>query len=81
MMYIAKITIGLKEGMLDPEGMAIQHALGNLGFATDELRTRRLFLIRFDASDAKDAEEKARGMVERLLANPVIHQYDIEVHR
>jgi phosphoribosylformylglycinamidine synthase PurS subunit len=81
MMYIAKITIGLKEGMLDPEGMAIQHALGNLGFATDELRTRKLFLIRFDAADANEAEEKARGMVERLLANPVIHQYEIEVHR
>jgi phosphoribosylformylglycinamidine synthase PurS subunit len=81
MMYVAKVTIGLKEGMLDPEGMAIRHALGNLGFVTDELQTRRLFLIRFDATDKNDAEEKARGMVERLLANPVIHQYEIEVHR
>ena len=81
MIFLAKITIGLKEGMLDPEAMAIRHALGNLGFATDELRTKKLFMVRFDAVDALDAEEKARGMCERLLANPVIHQYEIEVHR
>jgi phosphoribosylformylglycinamidine synthase len=81
MMYLAKITISLKEGMLDPEAMAIRHALGNLGFATDELRTQKLFMVRYDASDAHDAEEKARGMCERLLANPVIHHYEVEVHR
>jgi phosphoribosylformylglycinamidine synthase PurS subunit len=81
MKFLAEITISLKEGMLDPEAMAIRHALGNLGFATDDLRTKKLFVIRFDAADAKDAEEKARGMCERLLANPVIHHYEIEVHR
>ncbi len=81
MKFLAEITISLKEGMLDPEAMAIRHALGNLGFATDDLRTKKLFAIRFDAADAKDAEEKARGMCERLLANPVIHHYEIEVHR
>jgi phosphoribosylformylglycinamidine synthase subunit PurS len=81
MKFLAEITISLKEGMLDPEAMAIRHALGNLGFATDDLRTKKLFVIQFDAADAKDAEEKARGMCERLLANPVIHHYEIEVHR
>lgn len=81
MIFLATITIGLKEGMLDPEAMAIRHALGNLGFVTDELRTKKLFMVRFDAADAREAEEKARGMCERLLANPVIHHYEIEVHR
>jgi phosphoribosylformylglycinamidine synthase PurS subunit len=81
MIFLAKITIGLKEGMLDPEATAIRHALGNLGFATDDLRTKKLFMVRFDAADARDAEEKAKGMCERLLANPVIHHYEIEVHR
>lgn len=81
MMFLAKITIGLKEGMLDPEAKAISHALGNLGFPTDDIRTQRVFLIRFDAANPGDAEEKARGMCERLLANPVIHDYQIEVHR
>jgi phosphoribosylformylglycinamidine synthase len=81
MIFLATITIGLKEGMLDPEAMAIRHALGNLGFVTDELRTKKLFMVRFDAADAREAEKKARGMCERLLANPVIHHYEIEVHR
>jgi phosphoribosylformylglycinamidine synthase PurS subunit len=81
MMYTATITIGLKEGMLDPEAMAIQHALKNLGFSTDELKTKKLFLVRFDAKTREEAEARARGMVERLLANPVIHQYKIEVGR
>jgi phosphoribosylformylglycinamidine synthase len=81
MMFLAKITIGLKEGMLDPEAKAISHALGNLGFPTDDIRTERVFLIRFDAADHQDAEERARGMCERLLANPVIHHYEVEVHR
>jgi phosphoribosylformylglycinamidine synthase PurS subunit len=67
--------------MLDPEAMAIQHALKNLGFSTDELKTKKLFLVRFDAKTREEAEARARGMVERLLANPVIHQYEIEVGR
>ena len=81
MIFLAKITIGLKEGMLDPEALAIRHALGNLGFATEELRTKKLFLVRFDAADARVAQEKAKGMCERLLANPVIHHFEVEVHR
>ncbi|MGB4235513.1 MAG: phosphoribosylformylglycinamidine synthase subunit PurS [Methanoregulaceae archaeon] len=81
MMFLTKITIGLKEGMLDPEAQAISRALENLGFPTDGIRTERVFLIRFDAADYRDAEEKGRRMCERLLANPVIHRYEIEVHR
>ena len=81
MIFLAKITIGLKEGMLDPEALAIRHALGNLGFATEELRTKKLFLVRFDATDTSEAEEKAKGMCERLLANPVIHHFEVEVLR
>jgi phosphoribosylformylglycinamidine synthase len=65
--------------MLDPEARAISHALGNLGFPTDDIKTERVFRIRFAAEDYRDAEEKARGMCERLLANPVIHRYEIEV--
>jgi phosphoribosylformylglycinamidine synthase PurS subunit len=81
MKYSATITIGLKEGMLDPEATAIRHALSNLGFSTDELQTRKVFLVRFDAENQEEAEARARAMVERLLANPVIHRYEIEVCR
>ena len=74
-----RITISLKGGMLDPEARAIRHALENLGFATEALSTARVFLITMEAADGKEAEGRAAEMCERLLANPVIHRYEIEV--
>jgi len=79
MKFDVTITIALKEGMLDPEARAIRHALANLGFATGDLSTARLFRIGIDAEDAAAAWEEARAICERLLANPVIHRYTIEV--
>jgi len=74
-----RITISLKGGMLDPEARAIRHALENLGFATEALSTARVFLVTMEAADRKEAEKRAAEMCERLLANPVIHRYEIEV--
>ena len=79
MNYDVTITIALKEGMLNPEARAIRHALANLGFPTEDLSTARLYRITLDAADVAAAEEEARQMCERLLANPVIHRYTIEV--
>ena len=74
-----RITISLKKGMLDPEARAIRHALENLGFATEALSTARIFLVTLEAAGEKEAKERAAEMCERLLANPVIHRYEIEV--
>ncbi|MDV2480424.1 phosphoribosylformylglycinamidine synthase subunit PurS [Methanoculleus sp. Wushi-C6] len=79
MKYTVAITIALKKGMLDPEARAIRHALQNLGFPTEDLSTARLFKIALDAADADAAREVAGQICERLLANPVIHRYTIEV--
>ncbi|MDI6867699.1 phosphoribosylformylglycinamidine synthase subunit PurS [Methanoculleus sp.] len=79
MKYTVTITIRLKEGMLNPEARAIQHALKNLGFQTEDLSTARLFRITLEAPDAEAARKTARQMCDRLLANPVIHEYTIEV--
>ncbi|WP_317295662.1 phosphoribosylformylglycinamidine synthase subunit PurS [Methanoculleus nereidis] len=65
MKHDVTITIGLKEGMLDPEACAIQHALANLRIPTKSRRTARLFRITLDT-----AEQEAAQMCERLLANP-----------
>ena len=78
MEFSVRITISLKEGMLDPEATTIRNALANLGFSTAELKTARLFCITFDAKNKQEAEDQARKMCERLLANPVIHRYTIE---
>ncbi|QSZ67713.1 phosphoribosylformylglycinamidine synthase, purS protein [Methanofollis aquaemaris] len=79
MKFTAKVTIGLKEGMLDPEARAIQHALANIGFETEGLSTARVFTIALDAEDRAAAQALVEQMCERLLANPVIHRYEVEV--
>ncbi len=79
MKYTVRITISLKEGMLDPEAQAIRQALANIGFQTESLRLARQFIVTFDAGDGADAERKAALMCERLLANAVIHTYTVEV--
>jgi phosphoribosylformylglycinamidine synthase len=77
--FDVEVRISLKPGILDPEARAIQHALGDLGFPTMKLLTARIFSITLEAKNRSDAEEKARQMCERLLANPVIHRYEVEV--
>jgi phosphoribosylformylglycinamidine synthase PurS subunit len=79
MEFTVRITISLKEGMLDPEARAIRHALGNLGFRTGYVKSARQFMIRVPAEHEAEAESLATKMCERLLANPVIHRFDIEV--
>jgi phosphoribosylformylglycinamidine synthase PurS subunit len=79
MKFEVQITIALKEGMLDPEARAILHALNNLGFATEGLKTANLYYITLDAPTPEEARTRATEMCERLLANPVIHDYRIEV--
>lgn len=74
-----QITISLKEGMLDPEARAIQHALQNLGYTTETLSTARVFKVGLDTDSREEAGRMATEMCERLLANPVIHSYEIEV--
>jgi phosphoribosylformylglycinamidine synthase PurS subunit len=74
-----KITIALKEGILDPEARAIQHALADLGFHTEHLSSARLFFITVDAIEEEEALARGRQMAERLLANPVIHRFTVEV--
>jgi phosphoribosylformylglycinamidine synthase PurS subunit len=79
MEYTLEITIALKEGMLDPEARAIQHALANLGFSTRDLKTAQVFRISLPAASTDEARRIAGEMCERLLSNPVIHTYTIEV--
>ena len=79
MNFDVEVRITLKPGILDPEARAIQHALSDLGFPTQRLSTARLFSLSLEAGDRSQAGEMARQMCERLLANPVIHRYEVEV--
>ncbi|GAA0728410.1 phosphoribosylformylglycinamidine synthase subunit PurS [Sphingomonas japonica] len=71
-----RIIVTLKPGVLDPQGKAIQHALGSLGFAgVADVRAGKLFEIDV-ADDTDDAAIDA--MCRQLLANTVIENYRIE---
>jgi len=77
--YTATVTVRLKRGVLDPEAETTQRALERLGFSLEDLRSADTFEIDLDATDEDDAHERAADMAERLLANPTIHDYEVEV--
>ncbi|MGG7645867.1 phosphoribosylformylglycinamidine synthase subunit PurS [Rhodovulum sp. YNF3179] len=76
----ARVTVTLKTGVLDPQGEAIRHALGALGF-DDVEGVRQGKLIELDLADTDPAAAEARvtEMCEKLLANTVIENYSVEV--
>ena len=77
--YTATVTVRLKHGVLDPEAETTQRALERLGFDLEDLRSADRFEIDLEAEDAEAAAARADEMAERLLANPTIHDYDVEV--
>jgi len=77
--YTATVTVRLKHGVLDPEAETTQRALERLGFELADLRSADLFELDVDADSAEDARERAEEMTERLLANPTIHDYEVDV--
>ena len=71
-----RIFVTLKPGVLDPQGRAIQHALGSLGFAgVDDVRAGKVFEL--EVADAT-TDEAIDGMCRQLLANTVIENYRVE---
>ena len=76
----AKVHVTLKPGVLDPQGKAVQHALGSLGFSgVDEVRQGKYIEIDLTETDADKAQEHVEGMCKQLLANAVIEDYSIEI--
>jgi phosphoribosylformylglycinamidine synthase PurS subunit len=76
----ARVFVTLKNGVLDPQGKAIEGALSSLGFdGVNEVRQGKVFEIDMDTSDRSTAETALRAMSDKLLANSVIETYRIEV--
>ena len=73
----ARVHVMLKQGVLDPQGEAVRHALGALGFEGVN-KVRQGKVIELDLSDDTD-EAEIKDMCERLLANTVIESYQIEL--
>lgn len=74
------VTVMLKDGVLDPQGRAIGHALGSLGFAgVGEVRAGKVVELELAETDPALARQAAEEMARRLLANTVIESYQVEI--
>ncbi|BCG88831.1 MULTISPECIES: phosphoribosylformylglycinamidine synthase subunit PurS [Mesorhizobium] len=79
-MIKARITVTLKNGVLDPQGKAIEHALSGLGFdGVGAVRQGKVFDVELAESDKAKAEADLKAMCDKLLANTVIENYAVEI--
>lgn len=76
----AKVTVNLKDGVLDPQGKAILNASHNLGFdAIQNVTQGKVFEIELAANSENEAKETLASLSEKLLSNPVIENFEIKV--
>jgi phosphoribosylformylglycinamidine synthase len=73
------VLVRPKQGILDPQGEAVESSLRRLGFAVAEARVGRLVDVEVDGDDPAVVREQLERMCEQLLANPLIESYEIEV--
>ena len=80
-MIKARVTVTLKNGVLDPQGKAIEHALGALGFdGIGQVRQGKVFDLELDGTDKARAEADLKAMCDRLLSNTVIENYSVAIN-
>ncbi len=78
----ARVFVTLKNGVLDPQGKAIGHALNNLGFdSVGEVRQGKVIDLDLGGMDEASARTTVKEMCEKLLANTVIEKYEIEIRQ
>ncbi|TGD43632.1 phosphoribosylformylglycinamidine synthase subunit PurS [Pseudotabrizicola sediminis] len=76
----ARVTVMLKNGVLDVQGEAVRHALGTLGFAgVNGVRQGKVIELDLAETDAARAEAEVKAMCDKLLANTVIESYRVEI--
>ncbi|MDP3065560.1 MAG: phosphoribosylformylglycinamidine synthase subunit PurS [Methanobacteriaceae archaeon] len=80
MKYRAEVMISLKKGMLNPEASTIQRALALLDYQVDETATIEIIKFSLKAKSTDEAREQVDQMCQRLLCNPVIHNYQININ-
>lgn len=77
-MIKARVTVTLKNGVLDPQGKAIEHALSGLGFdGVGAVRQGKVFDVELQETDKAKAEAELKAMCDKLLANTVIENYSV----
>jgi phosphoribosylformylglycinamidine synthase subunit PurS len=75
----ATVLVRPKQGILDPQGQAVESSLRQLGFAVEGARIGRVVDLDVEASDPAAAHAEVERMCAQLLANPLIESYEIEL--
>ena len=76
----ARVQVMLKPGVLDPQGEAVRHALGALGYNTvDAVRQGKVIELELNETDPEKAKSDVASMCEKLLANTLIESYSVEI--
>jgi phosphoribosylformylglycinamidine synthase subunit PurS len=76
----ATVLVRPKAGILDPQGEAVETALGHLGFTVSEARVGKVIDLDVTTADPEEARAQVERMCEQLLANSLIESYDVEIH-
>jgi phosphoribosylformylglycinamidine synthase PurS subunit len=81
-MFRARIRVTLRPSILDPQGKAVQHAIASLGVpGVGDVRMGKYIELTIDAADASAARTATEGVCRKLLANPVMEDFHIEVEK
>ena len=76
----ATVLVRPKQGILDPQGQAVETALEHLGFSVSAARVGKVVDIEIDATDPAEARAQVEKMCEQLLVNPLMESYEVEIH-
>ena len=76
----ATVLVRPKQGILDPQGEAVETALEHLGFSVADARVGKIVDLEVDASTPDEARKQVERMCEQLLANPLMESYEVEIH-
>ena len=76
----ATVLVRPKQGILDPQGAAVETALEHLGFAVSSARVGKVVDLEVSSDDATEARAQVEKMCAELLANPLMESYEVEIH-
>ena len=79
MIFNVQIKVMLLKDLLDPQGKAVQSSMQNLGIQTEDVRIGKHITLRVNAASEAEAKQLAEEACKKLLANPVMEYYEIEM--
>ncbi len=82
MAYLAKIHVTLRPSILDPQGKAVEHAIAMLGVSTvRDVRMGKYIELKLETSSESEARQKTDEVCRKLLANPIMEDYTVDVQK